>query len=190
MTGAAGAVGALVGQIAKMNGCYVVGSCSPDKVKYCKGLGYDAVLSYRDEEGKDKKLETMIKEIKEVCPFGINCYFDNTGGVVTDAVIINLAQFARLSICGQISHYNAENPSQVVGIPMFLNILSKQATVQGFIVAQFKPWNAGLSRLARWIKEDKLKVQEHVVDGFVNMRKAFFDLFKGANLGKAIIKLH
>lgn len=185
VSGAAGAVGSLVGQLGKLAGLTVIGSTSgEDKIKFAKSVGFDHVLSY-----KDKTAEELEAELKKVAPQGIDIYFDNTGGPMTYAVVNTLNQFGRISICGQIAYYNLANPNKVEAPPLFMKLLMKQATAQGFLVTQFKPWTHAHNRMFKWIQEGKLVVHEDVVDGFENMVKAFFGLFGGANTGKQLVRL-
>jgi NADPH-dependent curcumin reductase CurA len=187
VSAASGAVGAAVGQMAKLSGCTVIGSVgSADKVKYTASLGFDHVINY-----KNKDTETLIKEIKEIAPGGINCYFDGTGGPVTDAVISSMVTNGRVAVCGQIHYYGQAPPARAGtgDLALFPIILAKQLTVQGFMVGQFKPWDTALNRIAGWIKSGKITVTEDMADGIGNMFDAFLSLYSGQNLGKKLIRL-
>ena len=136
VSGAAGAVGSLVGQIAKIKQCRVVGIAGSDeKVAWVKDeLGFDAAFNY-------KTVDNILKRLSELCPRGIDCYFDNVGGPITDAVFSNLNTGARISVCGQISQYNAtETPT---GPRLLFRLIEKQAKVEGFLVFQFADRYAG-----------------------------------------------
>ncbi len=182
VSGAAGAVGTLVGQIAKIKGCHVVGIAGTDeKVDYLvKDLGFDAGFNYKTTQDYSAKL-------KELCPNGIDCYFDNVGGDITSAVFANLNTYARVSICGQISQYNLAKPA--LGPNLLLPILVKQVRVEGFIVLRF--WDRmgeGITQLAEWLREGKLQYREEVVEGFENIPKAFIEMLTGKNTGKMLVK--
>jgi NADPH-dependent curcumin reductase CurA len=183
VSGAAGAVGSAVGQIAKIKGCRVVGSAgSAEKVEYLKSLGFDGAFNYRTERPYGETL-------RRLCPNGIDCYFDNVGGALTDAVMERMNLFGRVSVCGQISMYN-ENPSADVGPRPFRQVLVRQLRVEGFIVSRWvKRWPEGRKEMAAWLREGKLQYEETVFEGIENTVKAFLGLFSGENTGKAIVKL-
>jgi NADPH-dependent curcumin reductase CurA len=183
VSGAAGAVGSLVGQIAKIKGCRAVGIAGTDsKVAWLTGeLGFDAAFNYKTRQDYAAKL-------KELCPTGIDCYFDNVGGAVTDAVLPVLNVHARISICGQISQYNSAKPE--VGVRPYIYLLSKQARAEGFIITQFAPrFPEGIAQMAQWLKEGKLKHREEIVDGFENAPRALIGVLSGANTGKMLVAI-
>ncbi len=183
VSGAAGAVGSIVGQIAKIKGCRVVGIAgTDDKVKWLvEELGFDAAYNY-------KGVTNHLEKLRELCPDGIDCYFDNVGGAITDAVMIHMNVHARVAICGQISQYNLEKPE--MGPRMLSMLIVKRAKVQGLLVTDFMPRFAeGVKDLAGWIKEGKLKYEETVVNGLENAPQAFLDMLNGANTGKMLVKL-
>jgi len=183
VSGAAGAVGTLVGQIAKIKGCRTVGIAGgDDKVDYIlKECGYDAAFNY-------KTTTDYAAKYRELCPNGIDVYFDNVGGPITDAVFTNLALHARVAICGQISLYNATKPEMG---PRFLGaLIVSRAKVQGLLVSDYAPrWGAAMVEMAGWIRDGKIKYREDIVDGFENVPKAFIGLFEGENTGKRIVKI-
>ncbi len=182
VSGAAGAVGSLVGQIAKIKGCRVVGIAGTDeKVEYITTeLGFDAAFNY-------KTVENYVIKFKELCPRGIDCYFDNVGGKITDAVFPVLNTYARISICGQISQYNLERPEP--GPRIFPYLLTKQAKAQGFLFVQFAPrMKEGLTQMAAWIKEGKIKYREQIIEGFENTPRALIGVLSGENTGKMLVK--
>jgi NADPH:quinone reductase len=182
VSGAAGAVGSLVGQIAKIKGCRAVGIAGADsKIDWLtKDLGFDAAFNYKTTEDYSAKL-------KELCPNGIDCYFDNVGGAITDAVFPQMTVFGRMSICGQISQYNMEKPEPGPRVLGF--ILVKQLKVEGFIVTRFQAkWAEGVKQMAQWLREGKLKYREELVEGFENTPRAFIGMLQGDNTGKMLVK--
>jgi NADPH:quinone reductase len=183
VSGAAGAVGMTVCQIAKIKGCRVVGIAGSDeKNEYLRSeLGVDATINY-------KTAGDMLRAIKEACPNGVDVYFDNVGGDVSDAVLPLINDRARIVICGQISIYNADKPD--IGLRPQPFILVHSALLKGFIITQYQSRFAeGLAQLAQWFSAGKLKHAETIVAGFENTPKAFIGLFKGENLGKQIVKV-
>ena len=183
VTAASGAVGAVVGQLARHNGCRVIGVAgSPEKVDYVVGeLGFDAAIDYKSED--------VPARLRELCPHGVNVYWDNVGGAVTDAAIDQIAIFGRAVICGQIAFYNATSPPQGPrNIPRML--LTRRARMQGFLVFQFAAkHDEALRRLAGWVQDGTLKYREDVVEGIENSPEAFIGLLAGANFGKLVIKV-
>jgi NADPH:quinone reductase len=183
VSGGAGAVGSLVGQIAKIKGCHVVGIAGAnDKVEWMtKELGFDAGFNYKTTSDYGAKL-------KELCPKGIDCYFDNVGGAITDAVFPLMNTFGRISICGQISQYNLEKPE--LGPRLLSLILVKQLLVEGFIVFRWQNrYQEGIAQMATWLREGKLKHREEVINGFENTVKAFIGMLQGDNTGKMLVKV-
>lgn len=183
VSGAAGAVGMLVGQIAKIKGCYTVGIAgTDDKVDYLvKECGFDAAFNY-------KTTTDYAAKYHELCPKGIDCYFDNVGGAITDCVFPNLNVHARISICGQISQYNATKLE--LGPRILGALIVYRAKIQGFLVTDYAPrMGPAMMEMAGWIREGKLKYREDIVEGFENMAKAFIGLFEGENTGKRIVKI-
>jgi NADPH-dependent curcumin reductase CurA len=182
VSAASGAVGAVVGQIGKINGCYVIGVAGSDeKCQYTVDeLGFDAAINYKTQD--------VSAELARLSPTGVDCYFDNVGGPVTDAVFENLALKARVAICGQISQYNAATPAQG---PRNLGVLTRsRATVEGFLVYDFElQHEIARTRIADWIKDGSLKYKEDVVDGFEKAPEAFIGLLNGKNFGKLLVKV-
>ena len=182
VSGAAGAVGSLVGQIAKIKGCRAIGIAgTDDKVEWLtKVLGFDGAFNY-------KMTDNYAAKLKELCPSGIDCYFDNVGGAITDAVFPLMNVFGRVSVCGQISLYNLEKPEP--GPRLLPYVLVKQLKVEGFIVSRFQSrWAEGIAQMAAWLKEGKLKYREEIVEGFENTSRAFIGLLQGDNTGKMLVK--
>jgi NADPH-dependent curcumin reductase CurA len=183
VSGAAGAVGSLVGQIAKLKGCKTVGIAGDDdKVAWiCADCGFDAAFNYKTTDNYGAKL-------KELCPNGIDVYFDNVGGAITDAVFMQINTFARLSICGQISQYNNAKPE--MGPRLLGMLIVARAKAQGFLVTDYMPrFGEALTEMAGWMREGKLTHREDIVEGFENLPKAFIGLFHGENTGKRIVKV-
>ena len=183
VSAASGAVGAVVGQIAKIMGCKVIGIAgSEQKTDYCSSeLNFDFVINY--------KKENVINKILEYAPEGVDVYFDNVGGEISDAVISNIAIGGRIAICGQISLYNLEEAS--MGPRMGGTLLINQASMQGFLVFQFKSqYQDGLIRLSDWVRKGSLKYKEDIIDGIENVPKAFIGMMNGQNFGKLLIRLN
>ena len=182
VSGAAGAVGSLVGQIGKLKGCRVVGiTGSEEKCRWItRDLGFDHAINYKEEP--------VVEKLQECCPEGVDVYFDNVGGKILDAVLGRINKHARLVICGLISQYNAEEP--VPGPFNFANILVNSARVEGFIVLDFLD-RAGeaLKDLARWLTEGKLQYRVDIVEGLENAPRALNKLFDGSNRGKLIVRV-
>jgi NADPH-dependent curcumin reductase CurA len=182
VSGAAGAVGTVVGQIAKIAGARVVGIAGTDeKLRYLtEELSFDAVVNY--------KSENFFQELKEACEGGVDVYFDNVGGEVSDAVLRLINKGARVPVCGQISLYNLEKPD--LGTRVQPNLLINSALMKGFIVSDYGAhFEEAATDLAQWLKEGKLRYRETIVEGFDHVPDAFIGLFKGANIGKYIVKV-
>lgn len=183
VSGAAGAVGSLAGQIAKILGCRVVGIAgTDDKIAWITGdLGFDEAFNYKTTVDYHRK-------IRELCPDGVDVYFDNVGGAITDAVISNLALHARVSICGQISQYNLEKPE--MGPRLLTLLIVKRAKIEGFLVLDYLPrFDEGIRRMAAWLAEGKLKYREEITEGLENAPRAFIAMLRGANTGKQLVKV-
>jgi NADPH-dependent curcumin reductase CurA len=182
VSGAAGAVGTTVCQIAKLKGCRAVGIAGSDeKDDYLKReLGVDAAINYKSGE--------VAQALKEACPKGVDVYFDNVGGEVSDAVMPLLSHGARIVICGQISLYNLDKPD--VGPRPQPALLVNSASMKGFIITEYAArFPEGVMQLTQWLAAGKLKYAETIVEGFENTPKAFIGLFSGENLGKQIVKV-
>lgn len=183
VSGAAGAVGMVVGQIAKIQGCRVVGIAGDNtKVDYLLNkLNFDAVINYKTTVNLDTDLAAA-------CPSGVDVYFDNVGGEISDAVVAQINKGARISICGQISLYN--ETSQPIGPRIQPTLLKRSALMQGFIVSNYSSrFPEGIKQLAQWLGEGKLNYQETIIKGFENLPKAFIGLFEGKNTGKALVEI-
>ena len=184
VSGAAGAVGSVVGQIAKIKGCRVVGSAGTDeKIDYIiDELGFDAAFNY-------KSVSDYRAKLSELCPDGIDVYFDNVGGQITDSVFPNLRVKGRVVICGQISQYNLENPETG---PRFLwHLITQRARIEGFLVYEFADRHAdALKEMSEWVQQGKLKYRETITDGGIEQAPAaFISMLKGGNIGKQLVKI-
>lgn len=184
VSGAAGAVGSVVGQIAKIKGCRVIGTTGTDeKVAYILDeLGFDAAFNY-------KNVSDYTAKLAELCPDGIDVYFDNVGGRITDAVFPNLRIKGRVVICGQISQYNLENPE--VGPRFLWNLITKRARIEGFLVFEFADRHAeALVQMGEWVQQGKLKYRETIAEGGIAAAPAaFISMLKGGNIGKQLVKI-
>ncbi|NHN47774.1 NADP-dependent oxidoreductase [Halostella sp. JP-L12] len=183
VSGAAGAVGSVVGQIAKLNGCRVVGVAGADeKVEWLTGeLGFDDAVNY-------SAADDLYAAVGEACPEGVDVYFDNVGGEVTDAAFAHLNVRGRVAVCGQISQYNAtERPT---GPRKLGTLIETRARVQGFLVSDFAARaDEATERLAEWIGAGDVQYRETVTEGFENAPEAFIGLFEGVNVGKQLVKV-
>merc|ERR1712123_563579 len=181
VSGAAGAVGSLVGQIAKIKGCKVIGFAGTDaKCKWLISLGFDFAFNYKTCKVSDT--------LKTAAPAGVDCYFDNVGGEMSAAVMAAMNTRGRVSVCGAISHYN-----DVGGYSKTTDVLPlcvfKELRVEGFLVGRWlSRWMEGVGAMAAMVMKGEIKVRETVVEGFDKMPFAFMGLFTGDNTGKMIVK--
>jgi NADPH-dependent curcumin reductase CurA len=181
VSAASGAVGSVVGQIAKIRGCRAVGIAGgKQKCDYVvKELGFDACVDYKAGKLND--------DLKAALPKGIDCYFENVGGEILDAALRRMNAFSRIAVCGLISQYNATEP---YGVKNFQAILTNRIKVQGFIVSdRMELWAKALPELIGWVAAGKIKYRETVAQGLENAPKAFIGLLKGENFGKQLVKL-
>jgi NADPH-dependent curcumin reductase len=179
---AAGAVGSAVGQIAKLSGCRTVGlTGGATKVRLCREeFGYDAAIDYKT--GK------LAEALKENCPRGIDVYFDNTSGAITDAVLQHLAIGARIVICGTASISSWDPPP--MGPRVERHILVKRARMSGFLAFDYQHrYEEAIARLAAWVRDGRLRYREEILDGIENCPGAIAELYRGENLGKRLIRL-
>jgi len=182
VSGAAGATGNVVGQIAKAKGCRVIGIAGgPEKCAWIKNdLGFDAAIDY--------KSENVAKRLREECPNGIDLYFDNVGGAILDAALGNLAMRGRVVCCGQIGDYN--NATKATGIHNTMNLVVKRGRMEGFIILDFlHRAQEAIGYLAGLAAQGKVKDRVEVVDGLDNAPAALRRLFDGSNTGKLIVKV-
>ncbi len=183
VSGAAGAVGSIVGQIGKILGCRVVGIAGTDeKVAILKEeFGFDEAINYNTTEN-------ISKAVAEACPNGVDIYFDNVGGAISDSVHANINRLGRIIVCGAISVYNHTEIPQGPRVENFL--IKKSVLMQGFIVSNYAAdFNEAINHLSKWVNEGILKSTETVAEGFENIPQAFIDLFDGKNTGKMIVKV-
>lgn len=183
VSGGAGAVGSVVGQIAKIKGCHVVGIAGgPKKCAFLtEELGFDAAIDYKNDN--------IYAKLKETCPKGIDVYFDNVGGDILDMVLTRINKNARIPICGAISQYNEKG--QVKGPSNYLSILVNRARMEGFIVMDYAAkYTQASMEMAGWMAQGKLKTKEHVETGIENFHDTFLKLFSGEKMGKLLLKLN
>lgn len=185
VSGAAGSVGSMVGQIAKIKGCRTVGVAGGARkcARLIEEFGFDAAVDYRD-----KDLQQLTQEISMACPGGVDVYFDNVGGVVLDAALAVINTGARLVECGMISQYNASGP--VAGPCNLFQIIAKGATMQGFLGRQYLDRHAEAKvQIRKWAAEGKIHAREHIEVGIENFFRAFVRLFEGTNDGTLILQV-
>jgi NADPH-dependent curcumin reductase CurA len=180
VSGAAGAVGQVVGQIARIKGCRVVGIAGgPDKCEYVRSIGFDAAIDYKNED--------VNAALKRHCPKGVDVYFDNVGGEILDAVLAQLAMHARVVICGAISQYNA---ATVKGPSNYLSLLVNRASMTGMIVFDYASrYGEAAREMAGWMAAGQLKTREDIVPGLETFPDTLLKLFKGENTGKLVLKV-
>ncbi|MGB5980803.1 MAG: NADP-dependent oxidoreductase [Nonlabens sp.] len=182
VSGAAGAVGSIVGQIGKIKGCRVVGIAGSDeKIELIQDkFNFDAGINY-------KKTEDMTEAINKQALDGVDVYFDNVGSYTLDAAMNNINRFGRVINCGAISLYN--ETEQPTGPRLETTIVKQSIKMQGFIVRNYQDrFEEGIKQLGSWLKDGKLKYEETIVEGFENTPQAFIDLFDGKNKGKMVVK--
>jgi NADPH-dependent curcumin reductase len=183
VSGAAGAVGTVVGQLAKIRNCRVIGIAGgAEKCRWItEELGFDVAIDYKNAD--------VRKELKAAAPDGVNVYFDNVGGPILEAVLNRLALGARIVICGAISQYNADGG--MTGPRNYMNLLVYRARMEGFVVFDFaKRYKEGVAQMAAWMEQGKLSAHEDVVSGSVaDFPDTLLRLFRGENLGKLVLKI-
>lgn len=179
---AAGAVGSVVGQIARIKGCKVVGSAGTDaKVAFLRGLGFDHAFNY-------KTTPSLEEELRAAAPEGYDCYFENVAGPFSSVALPLMKPFGRIAVCGAISTYNDTTP-QTGPYPQLL-MIGNQLKMEGFMVSRWEHKHPeGVRRLLSWVEEGKLVCREHVTEGFDNMPAAFMGMLRGENIGKAVVKM-
>ncbi len=183
VSGAAGAVGSVAGQIAKILGCRVVGIAGTDeKVEMLKSdFGFDVAINYRTTGN-------MRKAIATACPDGVDVYFDNVGGAISEAVLVKINNFARIVVCGAISIYNETSLPKSLSVQPFR--IKNRALMQGFIINDYAAkFPRAMVQLSQWLAEGNLTYTETIVEGFEQIPQAFFDLFEGKNTGKMVVKV-
>ena len=181
VSGAAGAVGTVVGQIAKIKGCRAVGIAGgAEKCAYISGLGFDAVIDYKTQE--------LRGALRASCPQGIDVYFDNVGGETLDEALAQLARGARVVICGAISQYNSTEGFR--GPKNYMSLLVNRARMEGFVVFDFAArYREAIAAMAGWLKEGRLKTREDIVRGIDTFPETLLKLYRGENFGKLILEV-
>ena len=182
VSGAAGAVGMVAGQIAKIKGCRAVGIAGgPEKCGFAvKELGFDACIDYKHED--------VRQALRLHCPKGVDVYFDNVGGEILDAVLMNLARGARVVICGAISQYNST--TGIKGPSNYLSLLVNSARMEGFVVFNYASrYGEAAREMAGWMAQGRLKSREDIVEGFNTFPETLLKLFRGENTGKLVLKV-
>ncbi|MFX0209525.1 MAG: NADP-dependent oxidoreductase [Candidatus Hodarchaeota archaeon] len=182
VSGASGAVGSVVCQIAKINNCYVLGSAGSDeKVKWLLDeLEIDAAFNY-------KTVSNLTSEVRKKCTKGVDVYFDNVGSSHLDAALANMNTFGRIVGCGMISQYNLARPDSIQNL---ITIIPRRLTIRGFIITDHYNQMPDFMRdMGAWIKEGKIKWKETIIEGIEKAPSAFIGLFKGENIGKMLVKL-
>lgn len=182
VSAAAGGVGMLAGQIAKIEGCRVIGiTSSKSKCDYLiNELGFDAAINYKSDD--------LNEALQTFCPNGIDIYFDNVGGDILNIVLAHIAMNARIVVCGAISQYN--QPILKDGPNNYLMLLSKRAMMKGFLVTDFiEKYHLANEQMSAWIDEGKLKTKEDIAEGIENFSQVLLKLFKSENFGKLILKV-
>lgn len=183
VSGAAGAVGSVVGQIAKIKGARVVGIAgSEEKVSYLTDtLGFDEGINY-------KTTDNIYKTLKEACPNGIDVYFENVGGEIGDAALSLLNKHARVPVCGAISSYNKTDRD--LGPRVQTKLIKSSALMKGFVVNDYNDrFKEGATELGQWLSQGKLQYEETITEGLDNVTDAFLGLFQGKNIGKQLVKI-
>jgi len=183
VSAASGAVGAVVGQIAKIGGCRVVGIVgSEEKAAYIRDeLGFDAAVNYR-------ATDDLSNALKQACPAGVDVYFENVGGEILDAVLRHINQRARIAVCGMIAEYNLEKPA--IGPRPGRFLLVNRARMEGFIVFDYRDrYHEATKTIAQWIRDGKIHYREDIVDGLASAPRAFLGLMHGKNFGKLLVRV-
>ena len=181
VSGAAGAVGSIVGQLGKIKGCRVVGIAGgKEKCQYLiDELGFDGAIDYKNE--------SVYQGIKRECPNRVDMYFDNVGGDILDAALARMAMHGRIAICGAISQYN---DTEIKGPANYLSLLVNRASMKGFVVMDYtKDFPKAAMEMGQWIAQGKLKSREDIYEGIENFYDTFLRLFSGEKLGKLVLKL-
>lgn len=182
VSGAAGAVGSVVGQIAKIKGCTVIGTAGgAEKCKYVvEQLGFDACIDYKNEN--------VYKALRKAAPKGIDVYFDNVGGEILDIALTQIRKHARIVICGAISQYN--NKENVKGPANYLSLLVNRASMTGMVVMDYaKDYGMAAQNMGKWMAQGKLKSKEDIYEGIENFYETFQRLFNGKKMGKLVLKI-
>jgi NADPH-dependent curcumin reductase CurA len=184
ISAAAGAVGSIAGQIAKIKGCRVLGLAGgPEKCRFVvEELGFDACIDYKGQD--------VSKAVREACPSRVDVYFDNVGGDILEAALQNLNMKGRIVLCGAISQYNASDIGSFTGPRNYMSLLVNRGTMEGFVVFDYEAeYPRAMAEMAGWMQEGKLQGKEHIVEGIETFPSALRMLFSGENLGKLMIRV-
>lgn len=184
VSGAAGAVGSIVGQLAKIHGCRTIGIAggAAKCARLTERYGFDVAIDYR---GKDEA--ALTAEIAAAAPNGVDVIFENVGGIILDAGLMNLNMHARVGLCGLISEYNSAEP---VGARNLWRLIVKRASIRGLLVADYVArFGEGAAKMGEWAAQGKINIDEHIDEGIENAYPAFMRLFSGSNQGKMILKI-
>ena len=182
VSGAAGATGSIAAQIARIQGCRVIGVAGgPEKRRWLtEELGLDAAIDYKSED--------LDARLKELCPDGVNVYFDNVGGRILEIVLDHMATWGRIALCGAISYYDQDRRSS--GPANLANLATRRIRMEGFLAPDYAPrYKEARRQVSAWLATGALKPCEHIHEGFENIPRVFLGLFRGANIGKAMVKL-
>lgn len=182
VTAAAGSVGSLVGQIGKIKGCRVIGFAGSDeKCKWLEDdLGFDKAINY--------KKGNLEQALKEAAPNGVDCFFDNVGGVLSLVILMQMNMYGRVASCGSVSEYYTLEEHKVRSPSK--EFILKQLSMQGFMVYRWGDrWMEGVLQILQWIMEGKVKYRETITEGFENLPQAFIDVLRGKNFGRAVVKV-
>ncbi|CAH1645378.1 unnamed protein product [Spodoptera littoralis] len=183
VTGAAGAVGSLVGQIAKIKGYKVIGFAGSDeKVKWLESIGFDKAINYKTADN--------VAALKEAAPQGVDCYYDNVGGELSSTILYQMNQYGRVAVIGYISSYNDDSNSLPKATILQPAIMYRRLTVSGYIACDSRDkFPEAFDRITKWIQSGKIVAKEHVTEGFENLFDALIGVLKGDNIGKAVVKI-
>ena len=183
VSGAAGATGSVAGQIAKLKGCTVIGLAGgAEKCAWLTDKGhFDAAIDYKNDD--------IAAKLTELCPSGVDVYFDNVGGPITDEVLLHVAQNARIVLCGAISQYNT-SPEEIYGLKNYLSLIINRGTAQGFIILDYLDRALeGLLCLTKWVEDGRVVQEIDMQEGFENIPATLTRIFTGDNLGKQLLKV-
>ncbi|KAF9414877.1 hypothetical protein HW555_007346 [Spodoptera exigua] len=183
VTGAAGAVGSLVGQIAKIKGCKVIGFAGSDeKVKWLESIGFDKAINYKTADN--------AAALREAAPQGVDCYYDNVGGELSSTILYQMNQFGRVAVIRYISSYNDDSSNLPKATILQPAILYRRLSVSGFIAGDSRDkFPEAFDQITKWIQSGKIVAKEHVTEGFENLYDALVGVLKGDNIGKAVVKI-
>ncbi len=184
VSGAGGAVGSVVGQIAKIIGCRVVGIAGGKEKcdAVVENYGFDACIDYKSED--------VLTALKSTCPNGVDVYFDNVGGTILEKALSHLAMHGRIVLCGAISQYNNASGTSMAGPSNYMQLLVKRARMEGFVIFDYRArFPEAIMQMMGWIHEGTLRLDEHIVEGIDNFPEALRMLFDGRNKGKLVLKI-